>query len=746
LRAIFAAESSLADKSEKQGTRVAASGRVEELKKRYDENPRRFFAPLANEYRKSGDLELAIELCRKHLAESPQNLSGQIVFGQALFDAGSLEEAESAFGTAISLDPENLIALRHLGDIARAQSDAVRARLWYQRVVDADPRNDEVAAIMAELPAESRQSDAVAVAVPDEVAPLEVEPTSLTEAAPVSVPLPAESAAEAPPAPEPPAFMRPTPAIASQVVPDTAPVSQADVKTVEIPALRRPQADAEAISFADEPAAVAPEPEAAAPEPAPPPPAMGFDVDFGAAAGLGMPDEPMMGAVGESSAFGSVDVPTESPFGTAEDFAPESPFGTGGRSKSPTPRYSPATPQYVPPVQATSDAADELPPVVEEPAAVAEATPPVDEELPLVDEELPPVAAAVPARPATPPRSASPIAPIRAVTPVPAPPALDFDVVEAAPPVRPRELPPRHPPAAAIDEFELEPARDEAAAKAPDVAPAAESFVTETMAELYVKQGLRQKAIEVYRELIRSRPDDDGPKARLAELEGEGGGETDGRGAKRLTARTFFSGIAARRATPARPQTPTRDSATVEDVPPSTQVDAGAPDDDAPDDAPPALPFIDTSEPEPDAPVSVAAEEASSPAPEVEAGESSDEAERPARPTLDALFGNADVAAMDDTAAHSLAAAFGGARADVGGRPARTASDEVSLDEVFRRAGRETPSGGLAVPRQSATLRFDQFFAGGSAEQSANQPDPAGADPSGDSEQFQAWLNGLKKQ
>ena len=43
---------------------MPSSDRIDELKKRYDENPRRFFASLANEYRKAGDLEQAITLCQ----------------------------------------------------------------------------------------------------------------------------------------------------------------------------------------------------------------------------------------------------------------------------------------------------------------------------------------------------------------------------------------------------------------------------------------------------------------------------------------------------------------------------------------------------------------------------------------------------------------------------------------------------------------------------------------------------------
>ena len=128
-----------------------APSRLDELKKRFEENPRRFFAPLANEYRKSGDLDQAIALCQEHLADQAGNMNGHVVYGQALFDAGRYEESEATFGTALSLDPENLIALRHLGDIARAHNDAAKALEWYKRVLDADPRNDEILGFIEEL-------------------------------------------------------------------------------------------------------------------------------------------------------------------------------------------------------------------------------------------------------------------------------------------------------------------------------------------------------------------------------------------------------------------------------------------------------------------------------------------------------------------------------------------------------------------------------------------------------------------
>jgi tetratricopeptide (TPR) repeat protein len=132
---------------------MAHPGRLDELNRKFDENPRRYFAPLANEFRKAGELARAIELCRSYLPHQPGHMSGYIVYGQSLFDAGRLEEASEIFHQALNLDPENLIALRHLGDISRAEGDKTQAMQWYKRVRDLDPKNEEITAFITDLAA-----------------------------------------------------------------------------------------------------------------------------------------------------------------------------------------------------------------------------------------------------------------------------------------------------------------------------------------------------------------------------------------------------------------------------------------------------------------------------------------------------------------------------------------------------------------------------------------------------------------
>ena len=114
---------------------MASTARLDELKKKFDENPRRYFAPLANEHRKSGDLDEAISLCRAHLPQQPAHISGHIVLGQALFEAGLLQyrfaahdrlTVQSTDGSANRTGPGSSASSRSAATTARAGSCAAR--------------------------------------------------------------------------------------------------------------------------------------------------------------------------------------------------------------------------------------------------------------------------------------------------------------------------------------------------------------------------------------------------------------------------------------------------------------------------------------------------------------------------------------------------------------------------------------------------------------------------------------------
>ena len=170
---------------------MPGSTRIDELRQKFHENPRRYFAPLANEYRKAGDPEQAIAICRAHLAQQPGHMSGHVVYGQALYDARRTEEARSVFEKALALDPDNAIVLRQLGDIAREKGDTDEAKHWYSRALDADPHDREIAAYIAELTEPLTTSAEVVPAdveaVSEETVTASAEPEAEETAAPTNV-------------------------------------------------------------------------------------------------------------------------------------------------------------------------------------------------------------------------------------------------------------------------------------------------------------------------------------------------------------------------------------------------------------------------------------------------------------------------------------------------------------------------------------------------------------------------------
>jgi tetratricopeptide (TPR) repeat protein len=144
--------------------------KIRELSARYEENPGRFFVPLANAYRDAGEIAQAEELLRSGLKRYTGYLSAHIVLGRCLADRGAVEEAAHEFRYVLSVDPQNLIALRTLGEMAAAQGRPDEAGRWYRELLAVDPMNkearDELDALGASADAGAEPSAAPPQAVP----------------------------------------------------------------------------------------------------------------------------------------------------------------------------------------------------------------------------------------------------------------------------------------------------------------------------------------------------------------------------------------------------------------------------------------------------------------------------------------------------------------------------------------------------------------------------------------------------
>lgn len=125
---------------------MAYTSEIEKLEARYRENPKgRNFAPLADAYRKAGLIDNALELCQAGLQLHPDYVSGHIVHGRCLVDKKDDVAAEEVFRRVLDLDPENILALKVLAEIAERTDRFDNAMQWLNRLLLADPMNGEAA-------------------------------------------------------------------------------------------------------------------------------------------------------------------------------------------------------------------------------------------------------------------------------------------------------------------------------------------------------------------------------------------------------------------------------------------------------------------------------------------------------------------------------------------------------------------------------------------------------------------------
>lgn len=729
---------------------MASSARIDELLKKFDENPRRYFAPLANEYRKAGDLEQAIFICQEYLPQQPGHMSGHIVYGQALYELNRHEEAKAVFETALSLDPENLIALRHLGDIARQAGDTQNARLWYQRVLEADPRNEEIAQIMMSL----LSPDAATSPTPAAPAP----PVSSSAPTPLTTPaVPVPAANEPPPLPTDHGGFHVEKSVDEALGAPSSVAASAEPPTLPMEA--PPPV----------PAAPTPPPFSASRQTSPKQEEL-LDLDDFDLGGVPLTElrdaEPPAAASDSVTQVSEDDTAIEFPPLSEQEAAPPAPQAESASVLSDAPAETAETPDTLdldavfeadpfaiaatsgtaPSSSSTShDAASSTTPSAMPEAfeSLEAAEPPIeraaDLHLGLQDDGLP-------ATSSTPESTSASMDGLET-----------FEAGVFTAPIAEES------PSLATESFFDSPEVPPAEAESP---PPAEAFVTETMAELYLQQGHLESALDIYRKLVSQRPDDAGLAERMRLLEDRVMGRvpsaapqipeplenaaaasvtpsgesevpivTPPRSFGGPTIREFLSGLARRTPSGVGAVGFAREAPTIEATETArVETTVEAPRDELTDEP------TSTQNREVDAPHTAdefaATANASRPTPASTetVGES-----------LGALFSGADAANTDTAAANTLSEAFapdGPETTPLHGVPAHRASKELSLDHVFK--GNPSPR----VGPEGEGFSFDQFFSDEAAERPADsttEATPAAAQSTDDIAQFNAWLNGLKK-
>lgn len=420
---------------------MAALSEIEKLEARYAENPEgRYFAPLADAYRKAGRADDALQLVTLGLQKHPDYLSAHIVLGRCHLDKKDDGAAMAAFQSVLGLDAENIIALKSLAEISERIGQGDEARRWLMRLLAVDAMNTEAEADLQRLGGPIAEGEVAEAAAPVE------EAADVSFADVLAEDQPAVAAAEA--------KTEPIPAIALESPPAAALASEAVPSPPAAPALELEPAAFQAPAEA-QPAGVGSD-------------VVPFDDQLQWGAG-----ERQSRAIHAEDVAGAEAQPALT--SSAIEFLGAVP---GGGPSAPA---SPPPPEVT---EADTLRMEALPgPEVLEMQAPSRGAVEID-------------VGAVPEAPAA-----------RAPTPA-----------EGLPLIMPEDVTPpeelRRPSAKQVQMVSPEPVAQVAAAGAPG-----EVMVTETMGDLYLRQGFRSEAAGVYRRLLAQRPDDAGLRAKLAAVE-----------------------------------------------------------------------------------------------------------------------------------------------------------------------------------------------------------------------------------
>jgi tetratricopeptide (TPR) repeat protein len=250
------------------------------------------FGPIAERFRRAGDLERAVSLCREGLQKFPHHISARVTLGWALLDLGRYDEARTELVAVLRRAPDNLAAIRGLAELHDRAEHTLHLPMdgpgqWppdedtVNQAAEGQAESGEPVALIVDDPVELAEADLAPA--PDEAAGSVVfTAASLASAvwAPVSDPgeevagpepeaqaaAVAEAEAEAPVATEAAAVLAEPEAeapVASEAAAVTAePEAEAPVATEAAAVMAEPETEA---PVATEAAAAMAEPEAEAP-------------------------------------------------------------------------------------------------------------------------------------------------------------------------------------------------------------------------------------------------------------------------------------------------------------------------------------------------------------------------------------------------------------------------------------------------------------------------------------------------
>ncbi len=125
---------------------------IVKLTERISKDPKsKLFVPLAEEYKKAGDIEMAIHVLSDGLKNNPTYVTARSVLGRLLYESGDLVGAQKEFEEVVKAIPDNLLAQRKLGELYSLQFNHIEALKHYKIALALNPGDKFFAALVSKL-------------------------------------------------------------------------------------------------------------------------------------------------------------------------------------------------------------------------------------------------------------------------------------------------------------------------------------------------------------------------------------------------------------------------------------------------------------------------------------------------------------------------------------------------------------------------------------------------------------------
>jgi len=133
---------------------MADDSRIDDLRRRVQKDPASIaFAQLAEECRRAGRLDEAVDVCRAGLDLHPGYLSARVTLGRALVELDALDDAQTELEFVLRSAPENLAAIRGLAEIHHRRGSLAEALMQYRAALALAKNDPDLQRTVADLEA-----------------------------------------------------------------------------------------------------------------------------------------------------------------------------------------------------------------------------------------------------------------------------------------------------------------------------------------------------------------------------------------------------------------------------------------------------------------------------------------------------------------------------------------------------------------------------------------------------------------